>query len=157
MDEARVLFICNHNSARSLMAEAYLNQLGAGRFAAQSAGFELRPANPLVVEAMAEVGIDLSRKEPQSVFDVYRRGGSFNYVIAVCATHVEVNCPIFPGVHKNRLRVVFPDPARLSGPEDKQLEAVRGIRDDIREQIGAFLAWAAAGAAGVPGPRWDRM
>ncbi len=80
----RVLFICIHNSARSQMAEAWLNQICGDELEAQSAGFEPGKLNPLVVEAMAEVGIDISQKETQSVFDVWKSGQLFAYVITVC-------------------------------------------------------------------------
>ena len=80
----KVLFICVHNSARSQMAEAFLNELGGGRFQVESAGFEPGVLNPLVVEAMSEIGIDISMKQTKEIFDLYRQGRSYSYVISVC-------------------------------------------------------------------------
>lgn len=157
MKKERVLFICNHNSARSLIAEAYLNLLGGDCCFAESAGFELRPANPLVVEVMQEEGIDLSQKQPQSVFDVYRRGQAFQYVISVCSRETESNCPIFPGSHSRRFRVAFPDPAQLNGTQQEKLKAVREIRDDLKSQIAHFLQWADGKIHDLPSSRWERI
>ena len=64
----RVLFICIHNSARSQMAEAWMNHICGDQFEAQSAGLEPGTLNPLVVEAMSEVGIDISRKRHTARF-----------------------------------------------------------------------------------------
>ena len=155
-DKKRVLIICGHNSARSQMAQAWLELLAGDRFAVQSAGFEPRPINPLVVDAMREVGVNLSNKGSQSVFDVYRRGGAFQYVISVCSRDTEANCPIFPGVHRNRIHVVFPDPCLLTGSREERLEEVRKVRDEIKGAVEEFLRWVDAGGAGIPGPRWGR-
>ena len=73
----RVLFICIHNSARSQMAEAWMNHICGDQFEAQSAGLEPGTLNPLVVEAMSEVGIDISHKRTQRVFDVWKSGPVF--------------------------------------------------------------------------------
>ena len=80
----RVLFICIHNSARSQMAEAWLNYVCGQTFEAESAGLEPGTLNPLVVEVMREVGMDISKKKPQAVFDVFKSGKLFGYVITVC-------------------------------------------------------------------------
>ncbi|HKK02096.1 MAG TPA: arsenate reductase ArsC [Desulfuromonadales bacterium] len=156
MDKERVLFICNHNSARSQMAEAWLKLLAGERFVAESAGFDPRPINPLVIEVMRETGVDLSGKKSQSVFDVYRRGQAFQYVISVCSRNAEMNCPIFPGAHKNRFRVVFPDPSELAGSSEERLAGVRRIRDEIKAAVEQFLHWINAGSINLPGPQWER-
>jgi len=80
----RVLFICVHNSARSQMAEAFLDEICGDQFEAHSAGLEPGTLNPLAVEAMREIGIDISQKQTQSVFDVFKSGELFSYVITVC-------------------------------------------------------------------------
>jgi arsenate reductase len=134
MAKQNVLFICVHNSARSQMAEAWLNNLCGDRFAAESAGLEPGTINPLVVEVMREVGIDLSQKKTQAVFDIWKSGRLFHYVIAVCAESEEKGCPIFPGV-TTRLSWPFPDPSRVEGSEEERLKQVRKIRDDIRTRI----------------------
>src|SRR6266496_1921852 len=84
MARIKVLFVCVHNSARSQMAEAYLNHFGEGRFEAESAGLEPGTLNPLVVHVMREDGIDISRNETKGVFDMIKQGKLFEYVITVC-------------------------------------------------------------------------
>src|ERR1700752_3230706 len=96
----RVLFICVHNSARSQMAEAWLNHICGDSFSAQSAGLEPGKLNPLVVKVMAEVGIDISTKATQAVFDVFKSGQLFTYVITVCDETSAERCPVFPGPAK---------------------------------------------------------
>ena len=130
----KVLFICIHNSARSQMAEAWLNDVCGGAFEAQSAGLEPGTLNPLVVEVMGEVGIDISRKKTQAVFDVFKSGQLFAYVITVCDETSAERCPIFPGV-TTRLHWTFPDPSALAGDQQKKLAEVRKIRDQIRVKI----------------------
>jgi len=134
----KVLFVCLHNSARSQMAEAYLRRLGGGRFEVTSAGFEPRPINPLVVDAMLEEGFDLSRVQAHSVFDLYTEGRLFDYVIAVCDEATSQRCPVFPGVTK-RLNWPFPDPALSEGSDAQRLQGVRAIRDSIRGRIKDWL------------------
>ena len=92
-----VLFVCVHNGARSQMAEAWLQQLCGSRFAVESAGLERGQINPLVVEVMREVGIDLSGKQTQDVFELYRAGRSFDIVVTVCSKDAAERCPVFPG------------------------------------------------------------
>jgi arsenate reductase (thioredoxin) len=137
MEKQNVLFICVHNSARSQMAEAWLNLIRGDRFAAESAGLEPGTINPLVVEVMREVGIDLSQKRTQAVFDVWKSGKLFHYVIAVCAESEEKGCPIFPGV-TTRLSWPFPDPSRVEGTHEERLEQIRTIRDSIRTKVATW-------------------
>ena len=134
MAKQNVLFICVHNSARSQMAEAWSNTLCGDQFVAESAGLEPGTINPLVVEVMKEVGIDLSQKKTRAVFNVWKSGKLFHYVIAVCAESEEKGCPVFPGV-TTRLSWPFPDPSQVTGTPDEKLNQVRKIRDDIRAQI----------------------
>lgn len=133
----KVLFICIHNSARSQMAEAWLNHICGDVFEAQSAGLEPGTLNPLVVEAMGDVGIDISRKGTQAVFDVFKSGQLFAYVITVCDETSAERCPIFPGVAK-RVHWGFSDPSALTGTREEKLKGVREIRDEIREKIEAW-------------------
>jgi arsenate reductase (thioredoxin) len=130
----RVLFICVHNSARSQMAEAFLDKICGDQFEAHSAGLEPGGLNPLAVEAMREIGIDISRKQTQSVFDVFKSGELFSYVITVCDETSAERCPIFSGVAK-RLHWSFPDPAALIGTHEERLAGTRKIRDQIRARI----------------------
>ena len=133
----KVLFICVHNSARSQMAEAFLNLICPDYFEAHSAGLEPGALNPLAVEAMREVGVDISGKKTQAVFDVFKTGEFFPFVITVCDETSAERCPIFPGVTQ-RLHWSFPDPAALCGTHDERLEGVRKIRDQIRARIEAW-------------------
>lgn len=121
------------------MAEAWLNHLCADCFEAESAGLEPGTLNPLVVEAMQEVGIDISKKQTQAVFDVFKSGKLFGYVITVCDETSAEKCPIFPGV-TTRLHWSFPDPSTLAGSQEQKLVEVRKIRDQIREKIQAWCA-----------------
>ena len=130
----KVLFICVHNSARSQMAEAFLNKFCGDYFDAHSAGLEPGKLNPLAVEAMREIGIGISQNQTQSVFDVFKSGELFPYVITVCDESSAERCPIFPGVTK-RLHWSFPDPAALTGTREERLAGTRKIRDQIRARI----------------------
>jgi arsenate reductase len=143
MTKQRVLFICIHNSARSQMAEGWLNFVGGERFEAESAGLDPGILNPLVVEAMQEVGIDISHKRTQSVFDVFKSGRMFAYAITVCDEASAERCPIFPGVTK-RLHWSFPDPSALTGTKAEKMVKVRQIRDVIRAQVEAWCAQVTA-------------
>ena len=137
MKKKKVLFVCVHNSARSVMAEAMLNQLCGDFYEAQSAG--LKPTdstvvNPLVVAVLAEDGIDVSAYKPRHVFDVVKMGQILTHVIAVCDGANAEKCPIFPGVTQ-RLHWGFPDPSALQGTWEEKLAATREIRDQIKDQI----------------------
>ena len=137
-EKIRVLFVCVHNSARSQMAEAFLNALGGDRFTALSAGLEPGTLNPLAVEAMKEAGLDISKNATKSVFDLYTAGALFAYVIAVCDAEAAQRCPIFPGITRTLLWS-FPDPAAFEGTWDEKLAKTRLVRDAIRTKIVAFL------------------
>jgi arsenate reductase (thioredoxin) len=130
----KVLFICVHNSARSQMAEAFLNLACPDYFEAHGAGLEPGTLNPLAVEAMKEIGIDISGKKPRSVFDVFKSGQLFSYVITVCDESGAGGCPIFPGVTR-RLHWSFADPSAITGSREERLKGTRQIRDQIRARI----------------------
>jgi len=135
----RVLFICGHNSARSQMAELFLEKLGKGAFKAESAGLELAERiNPLVVEAMQEIGFDLEGKGMQRVMDLYEQGREYDFVIAVCDAAKAGRCPVFPGSGK-RLHWPFEDPASLEGSWEERLARTREIRDEIRRRVELWI------------------
>lgn len=138
MQKLKVLFLCVHNSARSQMAEGYLNALAGDRFEAYSAGIEPGTLNPVVVKAMSEEGIDISGKKTKGVFDLYKSGAVFSYVITVCDEATAERCPIFPGVTK-RIHWTFPDPSAIGGSEEEKLEGTRRIRDAIKAKIEEWL------------------
>ena len=147
--KSNVLFICIHNSARSQMAEAWLNHICGDFFAAESAGLEPGTLNPLVVKAMQEVGIDISKKETRAVFDVFKTGKLFSRVITVCDETSAERCPIFPGVTK-RLHWSFADPSALTGSDEVKIAGVRTIRDEIRAKIEEWCEEVCPQSAGVP-------
>ena len=97
MNKPKILFLCVHNSARSQMAEAFLNDICGAEFEAQSAGLEPGTLNPLVVQVMREAGLDISQNKTQAVFDVFKSGQLFTYVVTVCSEAEAGGCPIFPG------------------------------------------------------------
>lgn len=134
----KVLFVCVHNSARSQMAEAFLNYLGENDFIAESAGLEPGKLNPYVVTVLKEIGIDISGKETNDVFNFYREGRIYNYVITVCDETAGERCPLFPGISE-RLHWSFEDPSALKGTDEEILLRVRIIRDKIKNQIIEFI------------------
>jgi arsenate reductase len=130
----KVLFVCIHNSARSQMAEAFLNQTCGEFFEAHSAGLEPGRLNPVVVEAMQETGMDISGNKTKGVFDYIKAGTMFAYVITVCDETSAERCPIFAGVTR-RLHWSFPDPSAIQGTHDEKLARTREIRDMIKARI----------------------
>lgn len=135
----RVLFVCVHNAARSQMAEALANQLGEGRVAAESAGRTPTEVNTLAIEAMADMGIDISGKKARNVFDLFRTGELYSFVIAVCDESQLEECPVFPGITQ-RLSWSFPDPASFTGTHEQKLAQTIKVRDQIRDRIVTWLA-----------------
>lgn len=138
MSKIRVLFVCVHNSARSQMAEAYLNTLGEGDYEAESAGLTPGKINPYVVEVMREERIDLSHKSTNSVFDFFKQKRKYDYVVTVCDESSGESCPIFPGkaVH---LHWSFDDPYSFTGSHREIKEKTSKIRDQIKKRILAFI------------------
>ncbi|MDA8126166.1 MAG: arsenate reductase ArsC [Deltaproteobacteria bacterium] len=134
MKKQKVLFVCIHNSARSQMAEAFLNHFYGDRFAAKSAGLEPGTLNPLVVQVMAEAGIDISKNRTKSVFAMVQSGELFSWVITVCDQASAERCPVFPGATR-RLHWSFPDPAAVSGSPEERLAEVRKIRDAVEAAV----------------------
>jgi arsenate reductase len=138
MDKVKVLFVCVHNSARSQMAEVLLNHIAGERFHAESAGLEPGTLNPLAVEAMKQMNIDISGKQTRDVFELYKRGERFSYVITVCDESSGERCPLFPGITK-RIHWSLDDPASFTGPFDERLARTIQVRDEIKKQIQDWL------------------
>jgi arsenate reductase (thioredoxin) len=134
----KVLFVCVHNSARSQMAETFLNDLGKGKFIAESAGLEPGALNPIVVDSMKEIGYDISNNKTKSVFDFFKQGKLYGFVITVCDESNSERCPIFPGLTQ-RLHWSFPDPSGLTGTYEENLTMTGKIRDQIKEKVEAFI------------------
>lgn len=138
MVRQRVLFVCIHNSARSQMAEAWLRTLGNDRFEVESAGLEPGRLNPIVVQSMAEAGVDVSHHEAKGVEELFLAGKRFDYIIAVCDKEAAERCPIFPG-GGIRLHWSFPDPSAAKGSDEDKLRVATEVRDAIRTKIESWL------------------
>lgn len=139
MRKQKVLFLCTQNSARSQMAEGFLRHLAGDRFEVYSAGLEpTDEVHPCAVEAMGEVGIDISDQRPKSL-GTYLGKEFFNYLVIVCA-RAEERCPkTFPGVG-TRFSWIFDDPRRDEGiPHDSMLERFRQVRDEIEIKVRDWL------------------
>lgn len=131
----RVLFLCTHNSARSQMAEGLLRKMAGDRFEVYSAGTEQTRVQPLAIEAMREIGIDISGHTSKTL-DAFE-GQSFDYVITVCDRANE-SCPIFPG-GTERIHWSFEDPTAATGTDEQKLRAFRTVRDSIQQRLRMFL------------------
>jgi arsenate reductase len=123
-----VLFVCVHNAGRSQMAAGLLDKLTEGRVLVRSAGSEpAEQINPAVVDAMAEVGVDVSKEFPKPLTDEVVRAAD-----AVITMGCGDACPIYPGKRY--------EDWELEDPEGKDLETVRRIRDEIAEHVRKLLA-----------------
>jgi arsenate reductase (thioredoxin) len=138
MSKANVLFVCIHNSARSQMAEAFLNKMGSDFFLAESAGIEPGNLNPLVVKVMQEIGIDISANRTKDISEFLNQRRLFQYVITVCDEASAERCPVFPGPGK-RLHRSFSDPSSFQGTEEEKLAMTRVVRDQIKSEIELFI------------------
>jgi arsenate reductase len=147
MEKKNVLFVCIHNSARSQMAEAFVNQMCGAEVHAQSAGIEPGKLNPFVVEAMREIGMDISANRTKSVADMLKSGQSFAYVITVCDETSAERCPVFPGA-TTRLHWGFADPSSFQGSSGEKLAFTRNVRDAIKARVEQWCAGMCTAAAG---------
>lgn len=133
--KARVLFLCTGNSARSQMAEGWLRHLAGDRFEVFSAGTHPVGLNPGSVDAMAEVGIDISSHRSKQVSEFLTQ--PFDHVITVCDRAKE-SCPRWPG-STHLLHWSFDDPAAATDSDATRLQLFRRVRDEILGQIKGFL------------------
>jgi len=131
----RVLFLCTHNSCRSQMAEGLINHFLGDRFAAYSAGTEATRVNPLAIQVLAELGIDISHHSSKTL-DVFA-DEQFDYVITLCGSANE-QCPLFFGGVR-RVHIGFDDPSRLPGSPEEVLPEFRRVRDEIRRTLTEYL------------------
>ncbi len=134
----KVLFICEHNSARSQMAEAYLNALAGNAFRAESAGIIPSSIHPLVIALMKEDGLDISRQRSKRVDDLSMDKRSFDIVVTVCDESRLEACPVFKG-EKQRLHWDIADPSAVGGSAEQHLSAIRVIRDKIKAQVSSLI------------------
>jgi arsenate reductase len=127
----RVLFLCTHNSARSQMAEGLLRKMGGDQLEVFSAGTEETRVHPLAIEAMREVGIDISGQRSKTLDEF--NGQPFDYVITVCDRANET-CPIFPSATE-RMHWSFDDPSAATGSHEERLRAFRAVREGIQQRL----------------------
>ncbi len=124
-----ILILCTGNSARSQMAEGLLRHIGAGIYDVHSAGTHPSIVRPEAIEALANIGIDISDQRSKSVDDFAER--EIDYVLTVCDSAAE-NCPIFPA-KTARVHRAFSDPAAVEGDDATRLAAFEQVRDEIHE------------------------
>jgi arsenate reductase (thioredoxin) len=129
--KTRVLFLCTGNSCRSQMAEGFLRAYGGQTYDAHSAGTKPSAVNPLAVQVMSEVGIDISGHRSKNVTEYL--GQHFPLVITVCDNAKE-HCPIFPGPCI-REHWPFEDPAEATGTDEERLKVFRTVRDQIAARV----------------------
>ena len=135
-EKTRVLILCTGNSARSQMAEGLLRHYGKDGIDVESAGVAPTGVREEAIEAMLEVGIDISSHRSKSVDEFLNQ--QFDYIITVC-DNANANCPVFPGSAK-RLHWSFDDPASVQGNAAERLTAFRKSRDDIAEKLKEFAS-----------------
>jgi arsenate reductase len=123
------------------MAEAFVNASCGGALHAYSAGLEGGKLNPTVVDAMAEIRLDISRNRTKTVVDAEVRSRTYDYVVTVCDEASAEACPIYPTTGK-RLHWSFPDPSAFAGTRDEKLDQTRKVRDDIAARIRVFCVEA---------------
>lgn len=132
----KVLFLCTGNSCRSQMAQGFLRAYGGDQYEAHSAGTKPSIVNPLAVEVMREIGIDISGERSKNVTEYL--GQHFSLVVTVCDNAKEY-CPVFPAPCL-RQHWPFQDPAGATGSREQQLAVFRAVRDQIAARIRSFLA-----------------
>lgn len=138
-NKIRVLFVCVYNSFRSQIAEAFLNHKYEDRFVAESAGYRMKDIDPLAIEVMREKGYDISKNSINKVFDYYKEGRAYQYVITVCNREAEGDCPIFPGIVTRLRWDDLDNPEEITGTYEEKLEKARLLRDDIEKRIDEFV------------------
>jgi len=129
-----ILYLCTGNSCRSQMAEGLTNALRGGEFFAASAGVRPSRIDPRAIKAMAEIGVDISRRESKDVSEVMAR--EWDVVVTLC-DHARESCPLFPGKAK-RAHKGFEDPPYLAAQAKSEEEAMahyRRVRDEIKAMV----------------------
>lgn len=143
--EIHVLFLCTGNSARSIMAEAYLNHAGRGRWRAFSAGSKpVGAPNPLALETLKAEGVPIGEKVRSKSWDEFSGPGAqpMDWVITVCDSAAAETCPVWPkqnGAAPKTLHWSFPDPAAKTGAIEEKRAAFADVFSAIKEKISEFL------------------
>jgi len=131
----KVLLLCTHNSCRSQMAEGIVNHYLGDLFQAYSAGTEATRVNPLAIQILAEIGIDITSHYSKTIDEF--NGERFDHVITLCGSANE-QCPIFFGGVR-RVHIGFDDPSRTVGTQEEILRDFRRVRDEIKEKLISYL------------------
>jgi arsenate reductase (thioredoxin) len=132
----KVLFLSTGNATRSQIAEGFLRTLTGDRFDIASAAVEPSTLNPLAIEVMKEAGVDISNQAPKTIAQSVKE--RFSYVVAICDTTKE-RSPIFPfTLHLSHWSIV--DPNATDGLPEQRREVFRNVRDEIKGQVGQFIA-----------------
>ena len=126
-----VLFLCTHNSSRSIMAEAIVKHYLGEKWQPFSAGTDPRGINPYAAKVLKEIGIEIPEAKSKSI-DIFM-GRNFDRVITLCDDAREF-CPVWPGSGK-REHIGFPDPSAAKGNQDEILAVFRLVREQIRDKI----------------------
>lgn len=136
----RVLFLCTGNSARSILAEALLDELGGGRFLGYSAGSHpTGRVNPLAIATLGELDIDVDAESKSWDAFTGPDAPALDLVVTVCDNAAGESCPVFLGTPP-KLHWGHPDPAAVEGTDAEKLAAFRFVRDALAEQIRALVA-----------------
>ena len=141
----KVLFLCTGNSARSQMAEGYLRHVAGDEFEAMSAGIEPKGLNPLAIEAMNELGVDISHQTSKDVVTLL--GQHIPYVVTVCDNARE-RCPSFPGPTSSCIGVSRTPPLRRAHMRKNLLSSVVS---EMKSPTESTRNWCLHGWHSVPG------
>ena len=131
MEKKKILFICTHNSARSQMAEGFVNTFFRDNYEAYSAGTKVAFIRPYAIKVMQEIDVDISKHRSKHMREFYQK--AFDLVVTVCDNAKKV-CPIFPGA-KKMIHKAFEDPSSTNGTEEEKLEVYRKVRDQIKNWL----------------------
>ena len=131
----RVIFVCTHNSARSIMAEVLLREKGGDAFEVHSAGTEPSEVRPLTLRVLQEAGLPTEGLHSKSVNEFM--GQRFDFVVTVCDS-ARQSCPTFPG-EGQRLHWGYDDPSAVGGSDEQRLQAFRRVFTAISQRIDLFV------------------
>lgn len=129
----KILFICTHNSARSQMAEGYMNAKYGNHYEVFSGGTEVTRVHPMAIAVMQEIGIDISGHRSKLIDDLFGKG--IETVVTVCDS-AQKACPFFPGAQEV-IHQSFPDPSAFKGSDEEVRAGFRKVRDEIIRWIDA--------------------
>lgn len=129
----KVLFLCTGNSARSIISECLMNQMGEGQYLAQSAGSKPTGAvNPLTIQVLKKNNINCEDTSSKS-WDVFQ-DINFDFVVTVCNNAANETCPIYPGSPK-KIHWDIEDPAAFKGSDEEKLNEFQRIFEIVKEKI----------------------